>query len=581
MPDRRSGAGSEASFSFLVSLFKNPGRQTVAEARGRLGVLGVAFAAVFVAIAVKFAWLTIDGMGDSAEAVLAKYRAQKPHYERAEIVDRNGEILATTLQTASLYAKPKEISEPKRAARALKKIFPELDARDLQAKLESGRSFIWIKRHITPRQQQLVNNLGEPGLDFEPEFKRIYPHANLFSHVLGYVDVDGKGMAGIERGQNDYLRNDDGEHEPLRLSLDLRIQALVRQELERAVADFQAIGATGVVMDIYSGEVLALSNLPDFDPHNAGAAKDARFNRATQGVYEMGSTFKTFTMAMALEEGVANMHSSYDATKPIRIARFSISDSHPENRWLSLPEIFAYSSNIGTAKIIMDVGAERQRKFLHKLGMDQSLKLDVPETASPLTPAHWSDVYMMTISFGHGIAVTPMHLVRAIAAVAGDGKIRPITFLKQDKEIVSGDLVLSEKNVLNIRKLLRLVVQEGTAGKADAAGYRVGGKTGTAEKSGAGGYNRKSNLASFVGVFPIDNPKYVVLVMVDEPKGNKSTYGFATGGWVAAPVAGDIVARMGPMLGIRPMFDGPVQRRTKDSRQWHYYDGGAVHAVTF
>jgi cell division protein FtsI (penicillin-binding protein 3) len=516
---------------------------------------------------------------------LAEYRARKPMNPRAEITDRNGVILATTLHTASLYADPKVIRHPVETAEELKRILPDIDEKEIAKRLSSDRSFVWVKRHLTPKQQKLVNDMGVPGLNFEPEFKRIYPQANLFAHVLGYVDVDSKGMAGIERGFEDLLRNEDGNENPLQLSVDVRVQAILRDELRSAIDEFSAIGGAGMVMDIRTGEIIAMTSQPDFDPHEPGKANaDTRFNRATMGVYEMGSTFKTFAVANALEAGTANMRSSYDATKPIRVARFTINDSHPENRWLTVPEIFAYSSNIGTVKMIMDVGSKRQQEFMKKLGMLKPVKMEIPETASPLIPSPWREINMMTISYGHGIAVTPVHLIRAIASITGKGELLPVTFIKdgnRDKE--TGEQIISEANVINIRKLLRLVVEHGTGGKSDAKGYRVGGKTGTAEKlGGSGGYKADSKMASFVGIFPVDTPRYAVLVMVDEPKGTKKTYGFATGGWVSAPVVGNVVSRIGPLLGIRPIYNEPEQKSaSKSKKPWVYYDGGAVHAISF
>lgn len=554
------------------------------QSRLRMACLALVFFCSFCAIGVRLADVSTRGLFDASVNTLAQYRATKPIYPRAEITDRNGVILATTLRTASLYANPKVMREPVEVAEMLKKVLPDIDEKQTAKRLSSERSFVWVKRHLTPKQQKLVNDLGVPGLEFEPEYKRVYPQANLMAHVLGYVDVDSKGMAGIERGFEEFLRDEDGDGEPLRLSVDMRVQAILREELQASIEEFSAIGGTGVIMDIRSGEIVAMTSLPDFDPHEPGRAKaDARFNRATMGVFEMGSTFKTFTMAAALDAGTASMDSSYDATKPIRVARFTINDSHPENRWLSVPEIFAYSSNIGTVKMALDLGTDRQREFMRKLGMLEEVKMEIPESAAPLLPNPWREINTMTISYGHGIAVTPLHLVRAIASIAGSGKLLPVTFVK-DAGKPSGEQVLDEKNVINIRKLLRLVVEHGTGGKADAAGYRVGGKTGTAEKLGAGGgYKADSKMASFVGVFPVNDPRYAILVMVDEPHGTKKTWGYATGGWVSAPVVGRVVERIGPMLGIRPIYE--VQEAggsgKKDKKPWLYYDGGAVHAVAF
>lgn len=576
---------TEKRRSSRIVIVESTGKRVLEQSRLRLACVALMFFCSFAAIGGKLVTVSLRGLFDGSVNTLAEYRARKPLYPRAEIVDRNGEILATTLSTASLYADPRVIRQPVEVAEELKRILPDVSEKEIAKRLSSDRSFVWVKRHLTPKQQKLVNDLGVPGLNFEPEFKRIYPQANLFAHVLGYVDVDSKGMAGIERGFEEMLRDEDGRGEPLQLSVDMRVQAILHEELQASIKEFSALGGTGVVMDITNGEIIAMTSLPDFDPHEPGkASADGRFNRATMGVYEMGSTFKTFTMANALEAGTANMRSSYDATKPIRVARFTINDSHPENRWLTVPEIFAYSSNIGTVKMVLDVGAQRQQEFMKKLGMLDSVKMEIPETAAPLAPSPWREINMMTISYGHGLAVTPVHLIRAIASIAGKGELLPVTFVKDGNMGKSaGERIISEANVVNIRKLLRLVVEHGTGSKSDAEGYRVGGKTGTAEKlGGGGGYKADAKMASFVGVFPIDAPRYAILVMVDEPKPTKKTYGFATGGWVSAPVAGNVVGRIGPLLGIRPMYNGPEQKTaSKSKKPWVYFDGGAVHAISF
>lgn len=576
---------TEKRRSSRIVVKESTGKRVLEQSRLRLACVALVFFCSFAAISVKLVNISLSGLFDGSVNALAEYRARKPLNPRAEIVDRNGVILATTLSTASLYADPRIIRQPKELAKQLKGILPDINERTIAKRLSSGRSFVWVKRHLTPKQQKQVNDMGIPGLNFEPEFKRIYPQGSLFAHVLGYVDVDSKGMAGIERGFEEVLRDEDGRGEPLQLSVDMRVQAILRDELQASIEEFKAIGGAAMVMDIHSGEVIAMTSQPEFDPHEPGkASADARFNRATMGVYEMGSTFKAFATANALEAGTANMRSSYDATKPIRVARYTINDSHPENRWLTVPEIFAYSSNIGTVKMILDVGSKRQQAFMKQLGMLDPVKMEIPETASPLVPNPWREINMMTISFGHGIAVTPVHLIRGIASITGKGELLPVTFIKDgNKGKASGEKIISEENVINMRKLLRLVVEHGTGSKSDAEGYRVGGKTGTAEKlGGGGGYKADSKIASFVGVFPIDAPRYAILVMVDEPKGTKKTYGFATGGWVSAPVVGKVVGRVGPLLGIRPIYSGPEQKTaSKSKKPWMYFDGGAVHAISF
>lgn len=480
---------------------------------------------------------------------------------RAKITDRNGILLAGSLATRSLYANAKLISRfgIEETAQALHQIMPDLNYKVLLAKLKSGKKFVYIKRHLNPHEQAKVNDLGIPGLEFEDTERRIYPLGRLFAHVLGFVDIDNRGLAGIERYFEKELTS---RKTPMALAVDERIQHIVHDELTKSIEEFKAIGGVGVVMDMTNGELLSMVSLPDFDPNTLrNATPEARFNRATLGVYEMGSTFKTFTMAAALEYGTATMQSSYNAINPIRIGRFAITDSHPENRMLTVPEIYVHSSNIGTVRMIMDVGIERQKQFLQSLGLLERMKIEMPELASPLIPNPWHEVNMMTVSYGHGISVTPLHLVRAFATIAGDGKLMHPTLVK-DGNSDEGERprVIKPEIVKQMRQLMRLVVQYGTGKKADAEGYRVGGKTGTAEKVKSGGYAGNDKIASFIGVFPTDKPRYLVLAMVDEPRGNKKTYGFATGGWVSAPVVGNIIARMGPLLGIQPEYHIPEEQ---------------------
>lgn len=493
---------------------------------------------------------------------------------RREIVDRNGLVLATSIKTASLVANPTIIRHEHEVAIGLNKIFPDESVASFEEKLMRKHStFLYLERHLTPSQQEAVNNLGVPGLFFEADIRRVYPYGGLFSHSIGYVGVDNQGLAGIEKSFDRVLQDPQAQG-PLTLSLDLRIQSMLHDELNKAVDEFKAVGGVGVVLDIASGEVLAMTSLPEFDPHQPGkASDDARFNRATLGVYEMGSTFKTFTMAASIENKVVTMKGGYDASHPIHMGNFTISDAHSEGRWLSVPEIFAYSSNVGTAKMALDLGSKRQRAFLQALGMFEPLSLELPELGRPIVPRDWPVLTTMTVAYGHGISVSPMHLINAIASLASDGRIHPITLLKDgNKNKPQGKALISANTIADVRDLLRLVVLHGTGKSANAPGYDVGGKTGTAEKNNNGIYNKNAKVASFVGVFPVTNPRYAILVMVDEPKGNQSTYGFATGGWISAPVVGRVVQRMGPLLAMQPNFNPP------DARVNAYWDNAQTRA---
>lgn len=524
----------------------------------------------------------------SANAMTEEEKWQKSLVlPRADIVDRNGVVLATSLEAASLFATMKEIREPDQVMDLVSQVLPDIKKADILKQMKSGRKFVWIKRNLTPQQQYDVNRLGIPGLYFQKEYVRVYPQGNLLSHVLGFVGTDNNGLAGIEKYFDARLR-DTKSREPLKLAVDVRMQYLMYDQLLASMTEFQAIGANGIIVHIPTGEVTSMVNLPDFDPnHPAPDTSVRRFNRASLGTYEMGSVFKAFTTALALDAGTVDLHGGYDATNPIRVANFTIKDSHPKRRWLSVPEIFAYSSNIGTVKMIMDVGMEKQQAFLKKLGLFEPTKVELPERAKPQLPNPWREISMMTVSYGHGISVTPFHLMQGMAAILGDGHFRPVTLVKDgNKNMKLGEPVIKMSTVQHIRRLMRMVVQYGTGKKADAVGYRVGGKTGTAEKPSANGrYDEKLMISSFIGAFPMDNPQYLILVSLDEPKGNKSTYNFATGGWVAAPVVEKIVSQMGPMLGMVPVYEVPSDEM--DELMQHQQDAradinsGQVHAVRF
>ncbi len=527
--------------------------------RTRLIVAGLVFACAFLVVGLRLVGIVL--LQDVEEPRLAATPSGSEALEtgRAEILDRNGQVLATTLPTSSLYANPRHITNPEEAAVRLATALPSEPKAKLLAKLSADRSFVWMKRGLTPRETAAVNRLGIPGLYFQREERRFYPHGALTSHIVGFTNIDNKGLAGMEQAFNPQLR---GSNQPLRLSIDLRIQHILSEELLAGMQAFNGIGAAGLVMDARSGEVLAMVSLPSYDPNNPAAAPDAgRFNRATLGVYEMGSIFKIFTTAMALDSGVVTLEDGYDVTKPIRIARFTITDFHPHRGWLSIPEIFKESSNIGTVHMAVDSGTELQKRYLAGLGLLSAPKLELPEVGEPMIPAKWREINTMTISYGHGIAVTPVQAARAVAGVVNGGVLPEATLLKRPEgEPLGGTRVIGERTSDQMRWLMRLVVEQGTGGNAEAEGYLVGGKTGTADKlRPGGGYARDKRIASFAGAFPMNDPRYVVLAMVDEPKGTKASYGYATGGWVAAPVVGKTVQRMAPLLGIEPAPSAPVQ----------------------
>jgi cell division protein FtsI (penicillin-binding protein 3) len=529
-----------------------PAREAIETGRTRLLITGAILCFAFGCIGLRLVDLSLLQTVEEPGTTHA-VRSEQIETERADILDRNGVILATGLATASLYANPHRVIDPDEAARQLATVLPDVDVADLAKRMRMDRSFIWLYRKLTPHQQYQVLRLGIPGLDFQREETRVYPQGHALSHILGFVDIDNHGIAGIEKSFDDRLR---GDKEPLSLTIDVRLQHIMHAALSDAMKEFSAKGASGVILDITSGDVMAMVSLPDFDPYRAGGATDAELrNRVTQDVYELGSVFKIFTTATALDTGVVNLDSGYDATKPIKIARFTIRDDHAKRRWLSIPEIFMYSSNIGAAKMAMDFGGDVQRDYLARFGLLAPSPIELPEVGSPILPTVWRPVNTMTISFGHGIAVSPLAMASGVAAILNDGVYLAPTLLKREPGQIrpAGRRVVSKRTSLEMRRLMRLVVEHGTGKKADAEGYLVGGKTGTAEKEVAGAYRHNALISSFVGAFPINAPRYLVVAVLDEPKGTKETYNFATGGWVAAPVVKRVVERMAPIVGVRPV----------------------------
>jgi cell division protein FtsI (penicillin-binding protein 3) len=518
--------------------------------RNRLLVTGVVLTLAFSVIGARLVDLTIFQGGGEPKRANIDHAPAAP-FARADIVDRNGVLLATSLPVVSLYVDPRAVLNAREAADKLVTVLPELDRGEVLSKLTSKSRFVWISRNLTPKQQYNVNRLGLPGLGFQRGERRVYPHGRLAAHVLGLTDVDGRGISGIEKYFDGTLRAGNR----IDVALDIRIQEMLRQELAGAMLEFRAIGAAGVVLDANSGEVVSLVSLPDFDPNDTkSAGGEASFNRATKGVYEMGSTFKLFTAAMALDSGTVDLSGGYDASQPIRVARFTIRDYHGKNRWLSVPEIIMYSSNIGAAKMALDVGTEAQRAYLRRFGLLTPAIVELPEIGRPLMPARWREINTMTISYGHGIAVSPLQMVSGVAALVNGGLYVPPTLLKRtDRDAIKTKRVLSAETSEQMRGLMRLVVSKGTGGKAVAEGYDVGGKTGTADKVSVRGYGEDATISSFVAAFPMDAPRYILLVMIDEPKGNARTFNYSTGGWVAAPAVGRVVQRMAPLLGMAPV----------------------------
>lgn len=535
-----------------------------AKFRVRIYVVMALFTVLFAAIGVRLVILGTKDRPDNA------YAAVPPSVARPDIVDRNNVTLAMDIASRSVFAEPRRIIDVDEAAEGLASVFPDLDMVDIHKRLASGSGFTWIKRGITPVEKDRVWALGIPGVGIRDETRRLYPNGPSAAHVLGAVNIDNTGIAGIERwvdeqglqnlrsaGLNLTRRN----LEPIALSLDLRIQYALSDELRKAVTRFDAIAGAGLVMDVTNGEVLALVSLPDFDPNiPADALKPDRINRISVGTYEMGSTFKAMTTAMALDSGVFNIHSVLDASKPLRFGRFSINDYRGQGRPLFVPEAFIYSSNIAMARMAIGVGVEKHKAFLRQLGQFDRLVTELPESAQPLVPPNWGELSTATIAFGHGMAVTPLQASMAIGAIVNGGLLIRPTFIKStplEGRILATDVVTPETGE-SVRFLMRLNAEVGSAKKADVVGYFIGGKTGTSEKVVNGRYSGDKVLTAFMGIVPADKPRYLFLTILDEPKGLPETSGFRTSGWNAVPVTGTIMARVLPFLPIVPQKERPA-----------------------
>jgi cell division protein FtsI (penicillin-binding protein 3) len=474
--------------------------------------------------------------------------------ERGDVIDRDGQPLALTMDAWTIGLQPAQVIGNKLdLAKKLSVLMPEKDAAQYLAMLRSDRKFYYLRRRAAPALVDAINRLGEPGLALSREPDRLYPQTALAAHVLGFTDVDGNGSAGIERAFNDRLQDPAQRGTPLKLSISGRIQQALEHELNDAMIHFSAIGAAGIIMDIHTGEVLAMTSLPQLNPNAAGkGSAEARFNRATLGVYELGSTFKPFTVAMAMDAGIIkSMGQMYSCPGELHVAGRTINDTHPFGRACSVAEIMKESSNIGSAQIAQQIGAARQKEFLRKMGFLDRVGIELMERGRTLTPGkNWNLVETLTVGYGHGIAVTPLHLASGYATLFNGGIYRPATILKvgPGHAVANGRRVFTEDTSYKMRSLLRLVVTDGTGKKADAPGYRVGGKTGTAEKY----HNRSLKVTSFAGVFPMDEPRYVIVAMLDEPKATAETFGFSTAGWNVAPLISRTISRIAPMLGVRP-----------------------------
>ncbi len=528
-------------------------RQILAVMHQRLMFGMLVYAGVIALIILRILWLAAFGDHAGRKEGLT---ALVP--DRGDIVDRDGEPLARTIDAWTIAIHPNKVIGDKLAlAQHLAQLMPEHSAEQYFALLKSGKPFFYLKRRASPDLVEAVNALGEPGLAIEREPDRLYPQTSLAAHVLGFTDIDGHGAGGIERAFDKTLSDPGTRSEPLQLSISSRVQQALEHELGDAMAKFSAIGAAGVVMDLHTGEVLAMTSMPTFNPNAPGqGTPDQMFNRATLGVFELGSTFKPFTLAMALDSGVVRGPGQmYNCPNVLPAYGHRVHDTHPFGRQCSVAEIMMESSNIGMAQIADQLGTARQKAWLKKMGFLDKPEIELRERGRPLTPgSRWGPFETMTIGFGQGIAVAPLQLAMGYATLFDGGIYHPPTILKigAHHPLPEGKRVFTADTSYKMRSLLRLVVMKGTGRKADAPGYRVGGKTGTASKLINGHYSKTLNLTSFAGVFPMDDPRYVIVVMLDEPKFTKDTYGFTTAGWNVAPVVSGTVSRIAPMLGVTP-----------------------------
>jgi cell division protein FtsI (penicillin-binding protein 3) len=554
---------------FIRSLLYGRNVDRAAKARARVGFAMLAFAVVYTVIGGRLVMFAVGSDGPSARRAAAQDAIATA---RPDIVDRNGEVLATDVKAPSLFGEPKRIIDKDEAIELLTATLPDLDTIEVRDRLTSKKGFVWLKREITPKQQQEIHRLGIPGIGFLRENKRVYPTGSEVAHLIGLVNIDNQGIAGMEKwldsnGLADLHRAGfatDRLQRPVELSIDLRVEHALRDELLKAKEKFHAKAASGLVSNVKTGEIVAMVSVPDFDPNNPKEARDPdRINRLTTGVYEMGSTFKAFTLAMALDTGKYDLNSTWDARGPLHYGKFAIHDDEPKGRFLNMKEVFTFSSNVGAARIALSQGVEAHKAFLRKMGQLERLRTELPESASPLLPRHWGELNTVTIAFGHGIAVAPLQAVMGIDALVNGGYLIPPTFMKRSEQeaMEIAKRVIKPETSEKMRFLMRLNAEIGTARKADVNGYYIGGKTGTAEKVVNGRYAKKRVLTAFTAILPADNPRYQLLVMLDEPQPLKETYGFITSGWNAVPTGGSVIARIAPLLGIEPRFDLPPPDR--------------------
>lgn len=540
----------------LPERFRFSGKQSddsLEEGKNRLVLTMFGFCLAFAAVAVQLCNVSLRGVSvETRKSDKAQARAVDIKMDRADITDRNGIVLATSLPSADLYVDTENLKNPETIAAALAETLPDVKYQPLLKQLKSGKKFVYVKRNLIPRELYEVNRLGFPQLNFETKEVRVYPQGSLFSHVLGVTNIDGKGVSGVEMAMNNKLTQDK---ETVRLSLDLGVQAAVRSVLLENIKKFSALGASAILMNAKTGEIVSMVSLPDFDPNNRQNARENQFfNTTTSGVYEAGSIMKTFNTAIGLDTGTVKVTDTFDARNPLILANFKIQDEKKLQKILTLSEVMEKSSNVGSAKIALAVGGKKQREYLTNFGFLDAPEIELPEKGRPLYPKKkWRDVNTATISYGYGLSVSPLQVVAAAAAVVNGGIYRNPTLLSRPFGKKNYERrVISEKTSKTMRAIMRRVVTQGTATRANIPGFEVGGKTGSAQKNTRGGYIKGTVQTSFLGAFPMDDPQYVLMVMMDAPKGIAETYNLNNAGWNAVPTAGQIISTVAPQLGISP-----------------------------
>ncbi len=528
-------------------------------AKARIMMLAGGLLVCYVAIFARLTYFDMEPRTDTSAIPPDHVSAARP-----DIVDRNGELLATDIRTVSMFAEPNRVIDPDEAVEKIASIFPDIDRKSLYKKLADRRShFAWLRRQLTPKEQSEILALGIPAIGFRPEVKRFYPGGRTAAHILGYVDIDNHGVAGMEKyldmqGLSDLastgLTSRD-QLEPVRLSIDLRVQNVVHDVVSDAIGRYQSQAAGAVILDIHTGEVLAMASAPDFDPNDPQADVKGWLNRMSNGTDEMGSVFKTFSIAMAIDTGMVKLTDTFDASSPLHYGGFTIHDDRDvPRRVLSIPEIFRYSSNIGTAKMMDKVGMTIQKSYLTRFGLLTKMQTELPEVKAPSQPKVWKKLNSITIAFGHGVATTPMQTAVAGAALIDGGKLIEPSFLPRTQEEAekTETMIVKKSTSDTIRYLFRLNGEQGTGRAADVPGYHVGGKTGTANKVIHGVYSHKLSFNSFLAAFPMDNPKYVVLAFIDQPLTGVHNLNLAAE--TAAPMVHDIISHAAPLLGVEPDF---------------------------